>query len=202
LSKLFDTLEQIRRHESSHDSGHSRKNTPARSGKLGGGKAFLIVALLVAAAAVVVYFSPLRGISGKKPGPAGRDQVAESDRVAPALVAPSISRQPPAAILADQDLLSLNNSGVEYVRNNDPWRGIYLFSRILDREPGRIEAMINIGAALAELGLIEPAKRYFRQAAILDRNHPALRANVVILRKAGLVGDDFFEPVKTTEGKP
>jgi hypothetical protein len=198
LSKLFDTLEQIRRNESAHDSGHPRKNTPAGAGKLGGRKAFLIVALL--AAATAVYFS-LPGLPGKKPGPTGREHGVESGAVAPPLAAPSVIRQPPPAILADEDLLSLNNSGVKHVENNDPWRGIYIFSMILERAPGRIEPMINIGAALAELGLIEPAKRYFRQAAVLDRNHPGLRANIAILRKAGMVGDDFLEPVKAIEGK-
>ncbi|MDF1578201.1 MAG: hypothetical protein P1P81_07140 [Desulfobulbales bacterium] len=159
----------------------------------------MIGALLLAAAGAVYFYMP--GLSGKNTEIPVRDEVAESGGVSPTPAAPPVSRPPPTAIPSDEDMVSLNNKGVKFVENNDHWRGIYLFSTILERTPGRIEPMINIGAALAELGLVEPAKRYLRQAAVIDRNHPALLANLAILKNAGIVGDDFLEPLKTPGGK-
>lgn len=192
MSKLFDTLEQIRHHESHLVSGQTLKNQTKGTDKAGPNKALLLLVILTAGFAAIYFSLPM--LTGKKPASTGTaDFVPADTAVTVSPPAPEVAHSLPAAVLFADDLVNLNNTGVRHVENNDQWQGILVFSQILTQNPSRIEPLINIGVALAELGLIEPAKRYLHQAAIIDRNHPALQENLTILKKAGMLGEGFFE---------
>jgi len=199
LSKLFDTLEQIRRNESYHVSG----NTPEKPRRAANSRATsrtLLIAMILAGGFAAVYFT-LPSFTGKtRPSATVTDYPAGSAALGPAPPPPLPTGRTPVASLPGKDLIKLNNSAVKMVENRDHWRGIFIFAGILDREPGSIEAMINLGVALAELGLTEPAIRYLRQAQALDHNHPALRTNLAILKQAGITGDEFSAAAKGGKG--
>lgn len=198
MSKLFDTLEQIKRNESAQISGSASGKYPKKSGKAGINKTFLVVILLAVVSGTVYFLPP--GFLGKNRQSADKDYLAGPGAIPPSAAVRSVARPAPAPNVSDKDINGLNDTGFRYVVNNDHWRGIFVFSTILDRYPDTIEPMINLGVSLAELGLVEPAKRYLRQAASLDRNHPGLRKNIDILKKAGIVDDDFLDTVHDENG--
>lgn len=87
-------------------------------------------------------------------------------------------------------LVETNNIAVAYIRNHEHWRAVYLLTSLVEQYPERIEPLINLGVALAEVGLWEPAHEYLARARTLDPGHPLLRENIAILRRAGLF-DEF-----------
>ena len=193
MSKLFDTLEQIRRNESYHVSVGTHKKLPEGTRKQGIYKTLLIVMVLTGFTAVFVSQLKFTGKTRKSAAP---NYSTKSVDMAPS---PSIAfppDHPRYANLDGEDIISLNKAAITFVENHDHWRGIFIFSNMLTRNPDSIEAMINISVALAELGLAEPAKRYLRQALTLDRKHPDLQKNITILKNEGIISKDFPEPVR------
>lgn len=91
-----------------------------------------------------------------------------------------------------------NNIAVAYIRNHDHWRAVYLLTSLVERHPDRIEPLINLGVALAEVGLWEPAQEYLSRAKALDPKHPLLLKNIAILKQAGLF--DQFTRSRFDEG--
>lgn len=189
MSKLFDTLEQIRRNESYQVSAGIHKKLPADAGRPWAFRRILILVAMIGFAAV--FASQLKFTGQERRYAAPVDSAGPGVTVtSPVVVPPSAYREPED--LEGQDVVSINNLAVKHVENHDHWRGIYMLSNILARDPDNVEATINISTALAELGLTEPAKRYLRQALALDRNNPDLQNNIAILKKAGVLGKDFL----------
>jgi len=87
-------------------------------------------------------------------------------------------------------LVETNNIAVACIRNHDHWRAVYLLTSLVEQYPEKIEPLINLGVALAEVGLWEPAHEYLSRARTLDPKHPLLRENIAILQRAGLF-DEF-----------
>lgn len=213
MSKLFNTLEKIRHHEtSSEPTRRSTARKPVAADKAAPPR-FLSLVLVVMLAVVVLYtallstrlnlaplsttFRQLLTTLHLMPGPeAGRTAAP----VLPALpgTTPPGGGTPPASA-ADQ-AVQLTRTGAELFRSGDYWRSIYYFDRARKLNPKTPEPLINMAVALSELGLYGPANRIFREAYALAPNDPALRYNLTILAEAGRL-DDALQP-KVMRGAP
>lgn len=186
MSKLFETLEAIKRHDSTGfpRTDHSRRIAPVhRPVKLGLLLALLCFVLLGGGLYYAMFRPEVR--PGGKLSP-----VAEQKSGQP-------FKHPASAVSSPSDraseLVEANNAAVAHIRNRDHWRGVYLLTSLVERYPGRVEPLINLGVALAEVGLWEPAQEYLSRARALDPRHPLLVKNITILRQAGLF-DEFSRP--------
>lgn len=193
MSKLFDTLEQIRRNESYQVPGNSRAKRPKNS--VGRERAWFIwsvVVLTIGSMAFLFYQPRFNG---------GKDDDAVGESVAEVSIRAAASDNSMRPVSGDgDDVVRQNNDAVRYVINHDHWRGIYILSTILDRHPDNIEANVNLSVALMELGLVESGKKYLRRAVEIDRTNPALLKNIAILTEAGLVRANFLESVHDGSG--
>jgi len=185
LSKLFETLEAIKRHESK---GFPRLDSSRRVAAAihRPVKRWLVALLCFALIGGGLYYAMFR--SDARPGNK-ISAVAEPKSGQPvkhlAVVPPAPGQQ--------SKLEETNNIAVAYIRNHDHWRAVYLLTSLVERYPDRIEPLINLGVALSEVGLWEPAQEYLSRARALDPKHPLLLKNIAILKQAGLF-DQFTKP--------
>lgn len=214
MSKLFDTLEKIRRQETYHvpktAGGFQGQNLSGSNRKH---KLLTIVliagAVLVVAAAALVFrhflhktstddtikiitASEQSGKSSKTiPSPQATTKLPATDQVAHEKQAghiqpPVLNTSTPKAVLSSEQSTELNNLGAETIRaKQDYWKGLYLLNQAKEKDPTRIEPLINMAVALNELGLTGPANRYMAQAYAMNPRHPALQQNLDILARAG-----------------
>lgn len=189
MSKLFDTLEQIRRNESYHVPSDNRRKTAAKQGKQTLLKRLLTAILLLGLAAL--FFSQLRFPEELAKSTPRGFYLGAGGAIAPTPEVLTLLGHPESIALEDETTAALINTGVRHVENHDHWRGIYIFSKILAKNPANVDTLINISVALAELGLTEPAKRYLGQALQLAPENRALQNNIAILKSAGALSKDF-----------
>lgn len=193
MSKLFETLEAIKRHEST---GFPRTDPSRRIASVHRPiKRWLLLTLLCfVMLGGGLYYAMFR--SEVRPGseisPVAEQKSSQPFKhPAPAVSSPSSQ---------SSELVEANNTAVAYIRNRDHWRGIYLLTSLVERSPGRVEPLINLGVALAEVGLWEPAQEYLSRAKTLDPRHPLLVKNITILKQAGLF-DEFSRPRFEEDGE-
>lgn len=84
-------------------------------------------------------------------------------------------------------MAAFNARGVALVADNDHWQGIYYFEQARKANPQAVEPLINLGVALVEIGLLGPARDFFRQASELNPEHPVLLGNLQLLADYGLL---------------
>ena len=199
MSKLFDTLEQIRRHEASNSPGGvatkaaGRRIRPALRGY------FLLLALV---AALALAYLNWPWLNVRRLQPVVPKPLAASDSRTESAAGPATPVQAPAgAVKSGQDPVVLNNLAVQQIENHDHWHGIYNLAVVLEQTPDAVEPLINMGVALAELGLFEPAKYYLGRALLLEPGQPALRKNISILKHLGIIDEAFSRSVLEGRGK-
>ncbi|MDA8164691.1 MAG: hypothetical protein M0017_06645 [Desulfobacteraceae bacterium] len=210
MSKLFDTLEQIRRHETFRFRRRSFP-LPGPSSKGQAGRKQALAALLVAAVALAAgswllrdfrlprlphlpIAALIRSTSGlSRPLTAERPRVAAQGLPLPPRFRPPLAG--PATSLAEQQFLTLNNKGVEAAHQGDSWRAVYFFTKASGLQPGRPEPFINLGVVLLKLDLPDAARRAFEQAYAAAPNDPRLRENLELLAEAGLLEGKLAEAV-------
>ena len=163
MSKLFNTLEQIRRNESYQVSGSRADSSSKNDAELKRRKALFFLILAVACIAAIYFMAPLI---------LKTDMVADDQINTGNTVTATAQRKAGAAVpvlLPAGKPSELNDLATEFIKKDDHWRGIYLLDSITRSSPQMIEPFINLSVALAELGLFEPAKRYLKEA--IRRQH-------------------------------
>ncbi len=201
MSKLFNTLEKIRHHEtSSEPTRRATVRKPAATGKSGPPR-FLSILLVAMLAVVVLYTALLSTKINLAPFDAAVRQVLTSLHLLPGpeatrTASPAASTSPGtppqggnAPASAAEEAARQSAAGIAFFRNNDHWRSIYHFDRAHQLNPRAVEPLINMAVALSELGLYGPANRIFREAHALAPDDPALRRNLAILAEAGRLDD-------------
>ncbi|MEW6593272.1 MAG: hypothetical protein AB1413_00200 [Thermodesulfobacteriota bacterium] len=211
MSKLFNTLEKIRHHETSSEPTRrsaGRKPSPAERS----GPPRLLSWVLVAMLTMVVLYTVLLATRVSL-APLGTHfrQALTSLRLLPA---PDSSRTaqpaapalpgaiPPGAAMpasAAEEALRHSASGIESFRNSDHWRSLYHFDQARQKNPRAVEPLINMAVVLSELGLYGPANRLFREAYARDPEDPALRRNLAILAEAGRLDDALHAKIRGPE---
>jgi tetratricopeptide (TPR) repeat protein len=84
--------------------------------------------------------------------------------------------------------------GVQFHQSGDILGAIEAYEAALLKEPGRIDARSNLGAAYVRLGRYEDAVREYRRALEADPQQPAVRFNLALaLYKASLVPEAAVE---------
>ncbi|MBU0485844.1 MAG: hypothetical protein KKB30_15175 [Proteobacteria bacterium] len=182
MSKLFNALEQIRRNETYNVSGPNGNLTPNSERGL---NLRLIVLFIVALAITGFLLLNLSTIREKLFSSPAKSSIASQPTPRQMLDNPVVKTTEKNQATTAKD--NLNNYGAELITAQDYWHGIYILKKITEAQPGHIEPLINLGVALAELGLFGPANRYFSMAYALDSEHPALQENLTLLREAGLL---------------
>jgi len=183
VSRLFNALEQIRRNETYSTSNTSKAPVSDTGQGLNAKLIVLIVTALAAMVFLLVNLPTLKNIDTpiiEKPDNISQISITQQSNN----IATKTNREKIEKILP---IVDINNQGADLVSAHNYWQGIHLLKEASETEPGRIEPLINLGVALAELGLFGPANRYFNMAYGLDPNHPELQKNLVILRDAGLL---------------
>lgn len=216
MSKLYNTLEKIRTGEQvvfSKKKSASAKGFGPNADKAGKWRIILLcTAGMVVLALVVFLVFPQR----KDAKPPITGETVTADAVAPAgtssqPAAPDslddnpqkMATGPNASLTAsptgtDSDIYrQLNDTGIDLVEKNQHWQGIYFFEQARKHQPERVEALINLAVAAAELGLRAPAKRLFIQAHALAPNHPLLRKNLDLLGQANFFDDQWVASLFT-----
>jgi tetratricopeptide (TPR) repeat protein len=203
VSKLFNTLEQIRRQETyqvpptKDTSGGNKKDVWI-------GKRSLGILMITACSAIVLYLSmplvmqymqtgvsiiPGRAAPGEKIDTQTTTAAHKPEATNPSRAGgnqdPAKNRTPSGSA-KERQFITLIDQGAEHVQKLDYWKGIYFFDQARQLFPQRVEPLINTGVALSELGLNDIALRYFKQAAELNPNHPMLKANLEVLANAGI----------------
>ncbi|MBU0675383.1 MAG: hypothetical protein KJ950_12125 [Proteobacteria bacterium] len=206
MSNLFDTLEQIRRNETVGTPGNG---IPGNShDRPAPGHRRILILTVLAVVMVLFYFwfhktNPRRINPQIISSPTLSNPSATSDlegKITPPPAGPSILQPPPSPPPPTMDgfdgktPVAANNQAVEMIEEGNPWAGIYLLAKIIDRYPEQVEPMINLGLALAEQGLTIPAGRYLQMAKNLAPHHPAFIKNQVRLQ-------EMINPEDMTRGK-
>ena len=75
------------------------------------------------------------------------------------------------------EVMILNDKGVDLVLQKQYWPGIFLFKQAMDLDHSRIEPVMNMAVTLDEVGLSRPAARYLAMVEALDPNYLPLRVN-------------------------
>lgn len=88
-------------------------------------------------------------------------------------IAPSPAQLPPVK----DEVMILNDKGVDLVLQKQYWPGIFLFKQAMDLDHSRIEPVMNIAVTLDEIGLSRPAARYLAMAETMNPDYPPLRIN-------------------------
>ena len=220
MSKLYNTLEQIRVNEVCRTSG--RNHASGRDQKIRR-KGRQVLCLLVLAAGLVVLLNfalpviptylPYQKIltakigtdqdssslpwSNKSAGYRTLSQVPE--RVPPIGPEPHSMEEQQSraesieiATKENQKLITLINRGAGCIQKQEYWKGLYYLDQARKMQPQRIEPLINSAVALAELGLYELAVQYFNEARSIDPEHPLLKENLAILSKYGIAEENLF----------
>jgi len=214
LSKLFDTLEQIRENEAQQPSRPSGKSTQAdgRSKRrvVVAGSLFLVVISLILLFRLIDFSSFVSHPSPATPG--GETKSGDSTQASPAAVLTSpgmltgsdtgqnysitaadlqrwqTALQDEKLPIAEQEGL-LNNIAVYYINNQQHWQGLSFLDRALQLRADSAEALINYAVALTELGLYGVAADYFERAYRANPAHPALIRNIALLRQHDILGE-------------
>ncbi|MBU0482351.1 MAG: hypothetical protein KKG47_14760 [Proteobacteria bacterium] len=194
MSKLFNTLEQIRRNESYQVSGSGTNASSGTTTELKRKKALFVLTLAVACFALVYFVGPLilqsgdsKNVHQKAENMSGVS--SDSPEKSPGAVEASI-------LLPQGGPKELNDLAARLIDKNEHWRGIYLLDGIIRQHPEMIEPFINISVALAELGLFEPAKRYLEEAMRIDPENQALLDNLLIMKKSGIIDNSFGPKIR------
>lgn len=127
-----------------------------------------------------------------EPAPASiRDRLPPPPQVRPTAPGTPADSGPTATrpVQPTDPMAAFNGQGVAMVADNDHWQGIYYFEQARKANPKAVEPLINLGVALAEIGLLGPARDFFRQARELHPEHPGLQANLQLLADYGLLED-------------
>lgn len=204
MSKLYNTLQQIRRNETY---GVQNKNGVSPGGPAKGkGRQKAGVGLLLAACVALIIYLALPFFNK----PTGHSDSASVNQSVPVVQHPEFQSQIAKTSIPAQtssvdagtaaqsapsakDLASLNNTGVKYVQKQDHWKGLYYLKKALEIKPQRIEPLINTAVALTELGLYGPAAHYFNEAYKLDPDHSGLRENIAVIAQANIMEGPFME---------
>lgn len=92
--------------------------------------------------------------------------------------APSPAEVPSAKSTPIKDeVLILNDKGVDLVLQKQYWPAIFLFKQAMDLDQSRIEPVMNMAVTLEEIGLSRPAARYLAMAETLNPDYVPLRIN-------------------------
>lgn len=197
MSKLYNTLEKIRRNESGPPAAAEREIKPGATGQDSPIRIKplpVIVSLLVlgvVTAATLFYFDGMPGQQLR--------QMAKTTTPTPIPTLPAQPSQPP---LPGKKLSSgppvelpyetvaqaapLNEVGVRHIEEQDYWKGIYYLQRASKLEPADPAPLINMAVGLAELGLIAPAKRLFAEAFRLAPDNAGLQENIALMKRLEL----------------
>ncbi len=207
MSKLFDTLEKIREHESSSqvrkDSRtYSQENTSKKPNMV------LVTILLVAIIGVAIYgLVPdlTKRIKLKKRQVPAVTQVTKpsvTKSVPSSSSLPSRTKIIPAKtknVTETRKQVSyadLNKIAIRNINTNQHWKGIYYLQKAIDLEPKRIEALVNVAVAFTELGLTWKAIDYFEKAHELNPNYEPLLQNLAILDRANLLESEILSSIQ------
>ncbi len=219
MSKLYNTLEQIRRHEMPVIADDSTVSGNSRIG-LQRNRKIIGTLVIIVGAAVLLYLN-LPALSKYLP-----DSFNANSKQTAITAVPS---QEPTSLIQDngidyslplneqqsmtasskpleglnsqnsqtrnnsvknQNFVSLVNIGVEQIRKFEYWKGLHALNEARKLDPERIEPVINMAVALAELGFYELAIHYLGEASIINPNHPRLKENLSILADAGLIDQE------------
>ena len=184
MSKLFNTLEQIRRNESYQVSGSGANSSSNKDSEAKRKKALFILTVAVACFAVIYFVAPLIMNSNKSAD-------SQKSNASPTAVVQGKPAATSTVLLPAGNPAELNNIAAQLIEKDDHWRGIYLLESITSKSPEMVEPFINLSVALAELGLFEPAKRYLKEAMRLDPENQALLDNLTVLIEAGVIDGSF-----------
>jgi len=211
VSKLFNTLEKIRHHETSNEPARrSAARKPAAAEKSGTPRLLSLV-LLVMLAVVILYTVLLSSRLNLSPLNATFRQVLTTLHLLPSPDANRVATPAPPALpgmlpsggtapaSAAQQAAQLTKTGIDLFLSGDHWRGIHYFDQARKRNPAAVEPLINMAVALSELGLHGPANRLFREAYAMAPNDPALLRNLATLAESGRLDDALLQklPHKT-----
>lgn len=221
MSKLFDTLEQIRKNESPQANGPKEAPVSRQKKKRINTRTVSII-LIPVLLGVGIYFS-LPHISDFIQQTLTRDTQQKQSKASPAETqrAPVVPSTPAKSQVANvpeqtkpanqtlaektsavdagktalstqtstafQQFVFYNNKGTDLISNEQYWEGISYLDKAAKLQPNRVEPLINIGVALAELGLYGPASRYLKKALTVDPNHQKALENIKLLTEAGLL---------------
>ncbi len=202
MSKLYNTLQQIKRNETytvQQQSAVSPDGDRGGKGRLKFGVGLLFVAVVAIIIYLVIpYVNKPTGISDSasvnKSIP-GALQTADSQSQTKVPIQTSSVDVGSSTLNApsSQDLTSLNNTAVKYIQQQDHWRGLYYLKQAMGIKPQRIEPIINTAVVLTELGLYGPAAHYFNEAYKLDPEHSDLRKNLAIIAQANVMEGPFMD---------
>jgi tetratricopeptide (TPR) repeat protein len=208
VSKLFNTLEQIRRHETFRFHRHPFP-APRPAAKGQAGRRWVLATVLLLTMTVLATGGRLLrdfhlptfsrpGMTAATPAPAtpgpaklpaaghARPETPESR---PHLAAPANGSP------RERQLLALNDKGVEAAGRGDYWQAVHFFKKASELQPGRPEPLINLGVVLIRLDLPVPARRAFEEAYAAAPADPRLRQNLEMLAAAGLLDGKLAEAV-------
>lgn len=195
MSKLFDTLEKIRENEGSAApppvgaGGPSQGPVKARP--------WLVVVLGVGIVAIGAYAVLSRSV------PQQSASVARQEKVLPSVAAPPVAKSGPVPPVVSPSLAPavdgvgagglapLNALGTACVERNQHWRGIYYLRQAHAMAPERLEPLVNLAVAYAELGLYRQANAYLVKAVAIDPGSEPLQANLRILHRANLLEQEL-----------
>lgn len=201
MSKLFNTLEKIRHHESSNEPARRSPSRKSPAVVKSGPPRFLSLLLVVMLGVMVLYTVILSTRLNLTPLTANFRQLlitlqllpnpdaARSARSAASNINVPPQDRGPATTSAVEQAVQLSRTGAALFRSGDYWRSIYFFDRARQLDPQAPEPLIDMAAALSELGLFGPANRLLREASALNPDDPALRRNLAILAEAGRLDD-------------
>ncbi|MFC1524407.1 hypothetical protein ACFL6N_06410 [Thermodesulfobacteriota bacterium] len=190
MSKVFNTLEQIRKNEQDQvpdtsDNTGSKKGSSKRL-------TTVIASCLAVTVLILIVFTVIPYL--KQPAQDQHDNTAASapqDLPQQNLKDPSTdAKHKKTADQKAQPSRVFNQSlrlGSTAVQKQNYWKGIYLLEKAARENPNSVEPIINLGVALSELGLHGPAARFFSQASGIAPDNPKLRKNLTILADAGLL---------------
>lgn len=211
MSKLFDTLEQIRENEEAAPRKTAPKST--REPRKGGPRpAVVVFVVLVGILCVTLLYVDFSIFQGQPPPPDSQVTSASREPSQPGPTAPDSAPHPvadisstPAAtpdtwqeILAapsidpGQKAILLNNIATRHIQEQEYWKGISILEHALKLSPDSPEILINYGVALTELDILEVAALYFEEAYRINPGHPALIRNIAILKQNTLMGEKLM----------
>jgi tetratricopeptide (TPR) repeat protein len=196
VSKLFNTLEQIRRNEDIAVAGPATLSSAKpkfhwRKGQ-GAGVIILILGLIV-----LGYLLAPRSTSLKPEGMLTRQDIGstvnnrQTETIAEAGNTQPADPAPPPTIEAgtEQEFIALVNRGTEYIEKGNYWQALYILDKAQQMQPQRLEPLLNAVVALVDLGLYELAVDYLDRAEGINPNDPLIKENRIILTRAGILGE-------------
>lgn len=193
MSKLFNTLEKIKKNEEDalspvvHDKAGKNPQQPRKL-------LWLVISLTVVIGLLFASrsFSP-NNFSQLINRFYGVEKFSETDKPQQGVLEGALTEaggttdsvadfeQDTSAGSTLAQMIILNNTGTRHVQQGRYWQGIYCFDQARKMQPERIEPLINLAVALSELQLFAPAHRFFKKAMKIDANHPLLKENIALI---------------------